>query len=145
MFLISLREEVVSSADCISNLVSLFHSCEEICDNMSKKIKQTNGKDMLLIFDGWDERRNQNRSFILDIIQGRQLHKCNVLVTSRTYASAKLLQLQSVNRHVNVLGFEGKEIFRKELTEENAEQLIEELEIREYVTVTVLSLCIYLL
>ena len=142
VFLISLRDEEASSAKNISDLVSLFHSDEEICDNMSKKIKQTNGKDMLLIFDGWDEfkGRDQDRSFILDIIQGRQLHKCNVLVTSRTYASAKLLQLRSVNRHVEVLGFEEEEIFsyiRNELSEENAEQLIEELEIRE----DVLSLC----
>ena len=142
VFLISLRDEEASSAKNISDLVSLFHSDEEICDNMSKKIKQTNGKDMLLIFDGWDEfkGRDQNRSFILDIIQGRQLHKCNVLVTSRTYASAKLLQLQSVNRHVEVLGFEKEEIFsyiRNELTVENAKQLIKELWIRK----DVLSLC----
>ena len=142
VFAVSLRDEEVSSAKNISDLVSLFHSCEETCDNMSEKIKQTNGKDMLLIFDGWDEfkGKDQNRSFILDIIQGRQLHKCNVLVTSRTYASAKLLQLHSVNRHVEVLGFEEQEIYsciRNELTVENAEQLINELEIRE----DVLSLC----
>ena len=138
VFAVSLRDEEVSSAKNISDLVSLFHSC----DNMSEKIKQTNGKDMLIIFDGWDEfkGKDQNTSFILDVIQGSQLHKCNVLVTSRTYASAKLLQLHSVNRHVEVLGFEEEEIFsyiRNELTEDNAEQLIEELEIRE----DVLSLC----
>ena len=142
VFVVSLRDDEVSSAEAISDLVSLFHSDEEICDNLSKTIKQTNGKDMLLIFDGWDEfkGREQNRSFILDIIQGRQLHKCNVLVTSRTYASAKLLQLHSVNRHVEVLGFLEEEIFsciRNELTVENAEQLINELRIRE----DVLSLC----
>ena len=142
VFLISLRDEEASSAKNISDFVSLFHGDEEICDNISKNIKQTNGKDMLLIFDGWDEfkGRDQNRSFILDIIQGRQLHKCYVLVTSRTYASAKLLQLHSVNRHVEVLGFEKEEIFsyvRNELTEENSEQLIKELKIRE----DVLSLC----
>ena len=142
VFLISLIDEEASSAKNISDLVSLFHSDEEICDNVSKKIKQTNGKDMLLIFDGWDEfnGRDQNISFILDIIQGRQLLKCNVLVTSRTYASEKLLQLQSVNRHVEVLGFEEEEIFsciRNELTKENAQQLIKELKIRE----DVLSLC----
>ena len=142
VFAVSLRDEEVSSAESVFDLVSLFHSDEEICYNMSKKIKQTNGKDMFLIFDGWDEfkGRDQNRSFILDIIQGRQLHKCNVLVTSRTYASAKLLQLQSVNRHVEVLGFEEKEIFsyiRNELSKDNAEQLMKELKIRE----DVLSLC----
>ena len=142
VFAVSLRDEEASSAENISDLVSLFDSDEEICDNLSKTIKQTNGKDMLLIFDGWDEfkGREQNRSFILDIIQGRQLHKCNVLVTSRTYASAKLLQLHSVNRHVEVLGFEKEEIFSyvwNELTEVDAIQLIKELEIRE----DVLSLC----
>ena len=142
VFLISLRDEEASSAENIYDLVSLFHGNKTMCKAVGDGIIGNDGKDMLLIFDGWDEfkGRDQNRSFILDIIQGRQLHKCNVLVTSRTYASAKLLQLHSVNRHVEVLGFEKKEIFsyiRNELTEENAEQLIEELEIRE----DVLSLC----
>ena len=142
VFLISLRDEEASSAENIYDLLSLFHGSKSMCKAVSDGIIDTDGKGMLLIFDGWDEfkGRDQNRSFILDIIQGRQLHKCNVLVTSRTYASAKLLQLQSVNRHVEVLGFEKEEIFsyiRKELTAENAEQLIEELEIRE----DVLSLC----
>ena len=142
VFLISLRDEEVSSAENIYDLVSLFHSSKNMCEAVSDGITEIDGKDMLLILDGWDEfkGRDQNRSFILDIIQGRQLHKCNVLVTSRTYASAKLLQLQCVNRHVEVLGFEEEEIFsyvRNALTEENAEQLIKELEIRE----DVLSLC----
>ena len=142
VFLISLRDEEASSAEKMYDVVSLFHGSKSMCEAVSDGIIETDGKDMLLIFDGWDEfkGRDQNRSFILDIIQGKQLHKCNVLVTSRTYMSAKLLQLQSVNRHVEVLGFEEKEIFsyiRKELTEGNAKQLIKELEIRE----DVLSLC----
>ena len=142
VFHLPLRDERVSSAENISDLVSLFHSSRKLCETVSDQIMETNGRGLLLILDGWDEfkGRDQNISFILDIIQGRQLHKCNVLVTSRTYASAKLLQLQSVNRHVEVLGFEKEEIFsyvRNELTEENAEQLIKDLNIRE----DVLSLC----
>ena len=142
VFLVPLRDEEVLSTETISDLVSLFHGSKTICEAVNDQIIDTDGEDMLLVLDGWDEfkRRDQKRSFILDIIEGKQLHKCNVLVTSRTYASAKLLQLQSVNRHVEVLGFEEEEIFsciRNELTEENAEQLIEELEIRE----DVLSLC----
>ena len=142
VFHLPLRDERVSSAENISDLVSLFHSSRKLCETVSDQIMETNGRGLLLILDGWDEfkGRDQNISFILDIIQGRQLHKCNVLVTSRTYASGKLLQLQSVNRHVEVLGFEEEEIFsyvRNELTEENAEQLIKELDIRE----DVLSLC----
>ena len=142
VFVVSLRDEEASSAEKIYDLVSLFHGSKTMCEAVSDGIIDTDGKDMLLIFDGWDEfkGRDKNRSFILDIIQGRQLHKCNVLVTSRTYASAKLLQLQSVNRHVEVLGFEEEEIFsciKNELTKEYADQLINELEIRG----DVLSLC----
>ena len=142
VFHLPLRDERVSSAENISDLVSLFHSSRKICETVSDQIMETNGRGLLLILDGWDEfkGRDQMKSFILDIIQRKQLHKCNVLVTSRTYASAKLLQLQSVNRHVEVLGFEEEEIFsyvRNELTEENVEELIDELEIRE----DVLSLC----
>ena len=142
VLLISLRDEEASSAENIYDLVSLFHGNKGMCKAVSDGIIETDGKDMLLILDGWDEfkGRDQNRSFILDIIQGRKLHICNVLVTSRTYASAKLLQLRSVNRHVEVLGFEEEEIFsciRNQLTEENSEQLIKELKIRE----DVLSLC----
>ena len=76
-------------------LFFLFHGSKSMCVAVSDGIIESDSKDMLLIFDGWDEFkvRDQNRSFILDNIQGRQLHRCNVLVTSRTYASAKLLQL----------------------------------------------------
>ena len=142
VFLISLRDEEVLSAEKIYDLVSLFHGSKSMCEAVSDDIIETDSKDMLLIFDGWDEfkGRDQNRSFILDIIQGKQLRKCNVLVTSGTYASAKLLQLQVVNRHVEVLGFKKQEIFsyvRNELTDENARQLLKELKIRE----DILSLC----
>ena len=62
------------------------------------------------------------------------------MVTSRTYASASLLEIQTVDRHIEVLGFEKNEIFlyiKNELTEKNAEQLITKLEMRE----DVLSIC----
>ena len=141
VFLLPLREESVASAESICDLVSLFHSSEDICETVSEHIKMTNGEGMLLVLDGWDEfKGNQKRSFILDIIEGKQLHKCNVLVTSRTYASTKLLKIRCVDRHVEVLGFGVKDIYsyiRNELAEENAEQLEKELKIRD----DVLSLC----
>ena len=46
VFVVSLRDEKVSSAENISDLVSLFYSCEQICDNMSKQIKQANGTNI---------------------------------------------------------------------------------------------------
>ena len=141
VFLLPLREERVASAENICDLVSLFHSSEDICETVSEHIKMTNGEGMLLVLDGWDEfKGNQKRSFILDIIEGKKLHKCNVLVTSRTYASTKLLKMRCVDRHVEVLGFGVKDIFsyiRNELAEDISEQLEKELKMRE----DVLSLC----
>ena len=140
-FLLPLRDERVSSAENISDLVSLFHGCEEICETISNKLKKRNGKDVLLIFDGWDEfkGRDQNRSFILDIIQRKVLQSCSIMITSRTYASSSLLKLANV-RHIEVLGFEKEEIvsfIEKKLPHGKAKQLIMDLEFRE----DVLTLC----
>ena len=141
VFLLHLRDERVSSAKNISDLVSLFHSSRKLCETVSDQIMETNGRGLLLIFDGWDEfkGRDQTKSFILNIIQRNILQSCSIMITSRTYASSSLLEKTNV-RHVEVLGFEEEEIFsciRNELTEENSEQLIKELKIRE----DVLSLC----
>ena len=141
VFLLHLRDERVSSAKNISDLVSLFHSSKKLCETVSAQIMERNGRGLLVIFDGWDEfkGRNETKSFILNIIQRNILQSCSIMVTSHTYASSSLLEKTNIH-HNEVLGFEEKEIFsyvRSELTKENAEQLIEELKIRE----DVLSLC----
>ena len=141
VFLLHLRDERVLSAKNISDLVSLFHSSKTLCETVSAQIMETNGRGLLLILDGWDEfkGRDQTQSFILNIIQRNILQSCNIMITSRTYASSILLKKTNI-RHIEVLGFEKKEIFtciRNELTEQNAKQLIKELKIRE----DVLSLC----
>ena len=141
VFLLHLRDERVSSAKNISDLVSLFHSSKKLCETVSAQIMETNGRGLLLILDGWDEfkGRDQTKSFILNIIQRNILQSCNIMITSRTYASSILLKKTNI-RHVEVLGFEEEEIFtciRNELTEKNAKQLINELKIRK----DVLSLC----
>ena len=62
------------------------------------------------------------------------------MVTSCTYASANLLEIQTVDRHIEVFGFKKSEILsytEKELTKEKSEQLIMKLEMRE----DVLSIC----
>ena len=142
VFLLPLRDDRVTSAEGIYDLVSLFHSDKVTCEAVSEQINKTNGKCLLLIFDGWDEfeGRNKDRSFILDIIRGKHPLRCNIMVTSRTYASANLLEIQTVDRHIEVLGFEKSEIFsyiKKELTEEKSKQLIMKLQMRE----DVLSIC----
>ena len=90
---------------------------------------------MLLIFHGWDEfkARDQNRSFILDIVQRKVLQSCNIMITSRTYATASLPRITNI-RHIEVLGFQKQDIFsfvRKNLAHDKAKQLIKELIVRD--------------
>ena len=66
----------------------------------------------------------------------------SVIITFRTYASASLLNVPSINRHVDVVGFsedEVKEVIRGTLREDpdQAQKLVEHLEIRG----DALSLC----
>ena len=139
VFLLPLRDERVTSAQNIYDLVSLFHSSKTLCEAVNDHIMETNGKDTLLIFDGWDEfeGRNKDRSFILDIIRGKHPLRCNIMVTSRTYASANLLEIQSVDRHIEVLGFKKSEIFAYIKNELKSKQLIMNLKMKE----DVLSIC----
>ena len=71
----------------------------------------------MFIFDGFDELSSKQRSdentytkIFWDIIQGNSLHNCSVLVTSRSYASGPLQEINRVNRHVEVLGFKKNDI-----------------------------------
>ena len=142
VFLLPLRDDRVTSAEKIYDLVSLFHGSKKLCEAVSDHIMETNGKGTLLIFDGWDEfeGRNKDRSFILDVIRGKHPLRCNIMITSRTYASANLLEIEGDSIHIEVLGFEESEIFsyiEKELTEEKSKQLIMKLKMRE----DVLSIC----
>ena len=100
-------------------------------------MRDKEGEGLLIIFDGWDELSTQLRQSSLPtkIICKQLLHKCSVIVTSRSYASSSLLKLTSVNKHVQVMGFLEEEINTviKGTLENNpqiAQELIDELEIR---------------
>ena len=100
-------------------------------------LERSHGKGLLIIFDGWDELSTQLRQSSLPtkIICKQLLHKCSVIVTSRSYASSSLLKLTSVNKHVQVMGFLEEEINTviKGTLENNpqiAQELIDELKIR---------------
>ena len=107
-------------------------------------MKKENGEGLLIIFDGWDELSEQHKkkSLAAKIIRREDFVKCSVIVTSRTYASASLLEAPSVDRHVEVVGFsenEVKKVIKETLSEEThqAQKLIEHLEVRG----DALSLC----
>ena len=111
--LLCLREKRIAKAEKIEDL---FYCDDPILrQSVVQHIQSTSGENVLLIFDAFDELGYEERcqdSLFLDIIKGKKLHKCTVVVTSRPYASETLHQLKSVNRHIEVLGFRQTEIHK---------------------------------
>ncbi|XP_064407707.1 NACHT, LRR and PYD domains-containing protein 5-like [Halichondria panicea] len=120
----------------------------ELKEQIIKHIQETSGLGVMFIFDGFDELSSQQRSdkntLLWEIIRGNSLHNCSVLVTSRSYASGPLQDINRVNRvnrHVEVLGFKRKDIehcIKQNITDkEKAEKLIQMLKER----LDIVSLC----
>ena len=79
---------------------------------VAELFKKRNGERLLIIFDGWDELSTEHRqsSLVASIISRKQLDQCAVIVTSRSYASSSLLDMTTISRHVQVIGFSEDEI-----------------------------------
>ena len=95
-----------------STLADLFEYRRYEVPMVAEWFEKRNGEGLLIIFDGWDELSKQLRrcSLAASIIHRKQLDKCSVIVTSRSYASSSLLKMDALSRHVQVIGFSKEEI-----------------------------------
>ena len=137
-----LRNINIAQASSLHDLFAIYQSPK--VPNVVDWMRDKEGEGLLIIFDGWDELSIQLRQSSLPtkIICKQLLHKCSVIVTSRSYASSSLLEISSVNKHVAIMGFLEEEINTviKGTLENNpqiAQKLIDELQIRNDVQ----SLC----
>ena len=136
VLLLPLRDQLVSSASSLPDLLPLYHPDETVCGSVVQQLKRTRGKGVLIIADGWDELSEEKRSknsFIYNLLFGRLLPAAGVLLTSRPSASAPLHNLPTVDRLVEVVGFNEENIqqyIKSEFEEcpEKASSLIEQLE-----------------
>ena len=106
-----LRNSKIATATTLTDLfVSQTDEVQIVSDWFKKRPR--NGKGLLIIFDGWDELSTEHRqsSLVASIISREQLVKCAVIVTSRSYASSSLLDMTTISRHVQVIGFSEDEI-----------------------------------
>ena len=135
VLLLHLRERTISKAQVIDDF--FYHDDQMVQNATIAFIKETSGRGVLIIFDGFDElslTQRQEQSLFLDIIKGKVLSECAVIVTSRPYASRPVQELQSVNRHIEVLGFTNEQIekcIKQSINDEaKAEELCTELKDR---------------
>ena len=106
-----LRNSKIATATTLTDLfVCQTDEVPIVSDSFKKRPR--NGKGLLIIFDGWDELSTEHRksSLVASIICREQLVKCAVIVTSRSYASSSLLDMTTISRHVQVIGFSEDEI-----------------------------------
>lgn len=104
-----LRNSTIANASKYEDL--FVFQCPEVAV-VSKWLTKMHGKGSLIIFDGWDElsTKLKRESLAASIIRCERLVNSSVIVTSRTYASSSLLKLDSINRHIEVVGFSDDEI-----------------------------------
>ncbi|XP_064405468.1 NACHT, LRR and PYD domains-containing protein 3-like [Halichondria panicea] len=104
-----LRELRGHTAASLSDLLNADDFEQHEKEKIVKHMKSTFGSGVIFIFDGFDElsgeQRSDKKTIFWDIIRGNRLYNCSVLVTSRSYASGPLQDINRVNRHVEVLGF----------------------------------------
>uniref|UniRef100_A0A1X7TGM4 NACHT domain-containing protein n=1 Tax=Amphimedon queenslandica TaxID=400682 RepID=A0A1X7TGM4_AMPQE len=104
-----LRNSKIATATTLADLFE--YRCYEV-PMVAEWFEKRNGKGLLIIFDGWDELSEQlgQSSLAASIIHRKQLDQCSVIVTSRSYASSSLLKMDTLSRHVQVIGFSKEEI-----------------------------------
>ena len=106
--LLRLRDKGVQVAMNISDLFQ-YHD-PQIQQPAVKKMKETRGKKVFLLFEGYDELPEELRtdnSVFLDVITGRELPEATVLITSRPWASEFLHWKckRHISQHIEILGF----------------------------------------
>ena len=104
-----LRNSKIATA---TTLTDLFVNQRYEVPVVAEWFKKRNGEGLLIIFDGWDELSTEHRksSLVASIICRKQLDQCAVIVTSRSYASSSLLDMTTISRYVQVIGFSEDEI-----------------------------------
>ena len=104
-----LRNSKIATA---TTLADLFVRQLNRYKNVPEWFEERDGEGLLIIFDGWDELSEQLRqsSLAASIICKEKLDQCSVIVTSRSYASSSLLKMDTLSRHVQVIGFSEEEI-----------------------------------
>ena len=101
-----LRDEAVQNARTLADILPARNL--EMSQRIASQLQATDGKNILFVFDGWDEfpKDLMNNSLVSTIIQHAEkvsLHQSTVLITSRPVASGNLLHI--ADRRVEILGF----------------------------------------
>ena len=105
VFLLYLRDPTVQKLSSLSQLVDYFYKNMETSKALTQHLYKTQGVDLVLVLDGYDEINEdvRNDSLIAGIIGHKILPKCYLIITSRPAAATQLHG--NVTCRVEILGF----------------------------------------
>ena len=105
LLLLLLRECNFKNIKSIENLVEHVVKSSKIPAYLAEYLLQTEGKDLAIVFDGYDEVSEEDRknSIIADIIYRKIFSKCCLVITSRPTASSNLHSI--VDCRAEIVGF----------------------------------------
>ena len=135
VLLLPLRLNEVASAGSLHELLKVLHSNSINCDVVVNYLDEEEGKNVLIIADGWDElsKINQSEGSFLYKLLFQTFPFLSVVVTSRPSGSAQLHRLPYIDRFVEIHGFNKDDIKQCILAEftdnqAKAERLLKQLE-----------------
>ena len=114
VILVQLRDETTRTAQCVSDL--LYHPDDDISKAVYHIVGRQEGENVLLIFDGYDELADDQRtdSIFIRLLQqqSRELRKATVVVSSRPFATKTLPRKfkDNLEQHVEIVGFNEQDI-----------------------------------
>ena len=104
LLLLFLREFSFSGIKSIESFVQHVVK-SEMAQSLARYLLKTEGKNLAIVFDGYDEISNEDRysSIVADIINRKIFAKCCLVITSRPTASSALHSI--VDCRVEIVGF----------------------------------------
>ena len=136
LLLLPLRHRKVSTAHSLPELLKLLHSSQTLCDTVANQLEESEGSNVLIIADGWDELSESQQSegsVLYELLFEDFLPFASVIVTSRPSASARFHTLPCIDQFVELIGFDKENIASYIQSEfpadqEKADRLREQLE-----------------
>ena len=110
LFLVYLCDPGACKITSIKELLAdYYYQSAECCEIVTEHLLRTEGKEVTVLLDGYDElpkNYREKQSFVLDIIHGKVLPNCNVVVISWPIAFVSLHTV--VHCRIELLGFSKK-------------------------------------
>ena len=110
MVFVEIRDETMRKAQSVYDLLA-YPDEPTIRESITREVQKRKGEGLLLIFDGYDELSEDQRSELSvfqQILTNRLLSKATVVVTSRPMATPSLPPrfIQDLDQHIAIVGFD---------------------------------------